>query len=95
MAYNWFSLGDGADHRLGRAEQGVMTKLTELFEQDLSELLGVPEDGARRWLEEARFLSEDQPKLGNWEAWLRDTEPAAYLRHSAVRDLMGLSVEDV
>jgi len=72
-----------------------MTKLTELFEQDLSELLGVPEDGARRWLEEARFLSEDQPKLGNWEAWLRDTEPAAYLRHSAVRDLMGLSVEDV
>ena len=97
VAYNWFSLGDGADRRLGRAEQGVVTKLTDLYEQDLSELLGVPVDGARRWLEEARFLADggDEGPLSGWVARLSDAEPVPYLRHSAIKDLMGLSVEEV
>ncbi len=74
-----------------------MTKLTDLSEQELADLLGIPFDGARRWLEEARFLAENEahPQLGDWLGWLRDAKPAPYLRHAAIRDLMELSVEDV
>jgi len=74
-----------------------MTKLRDLTAQESADLLGVPLEGASRWLEEARFLKEGgaQGPLGEWEAWLRDAEPVPYLRHAAVKDLMALSVEDV
>lgn len=69
-----------------------MTKLTDLSEQALAELLGLSIDKARRWLEVAESLSEEEPLLVEW---FGDLESATSLQRSSVRDLMELSVEEV
>lgn len=71
-----------------------MTKLTDLSEQALAELLGLPLDKARKWLVVASSISD---KAG--QSWFNDPlwdfESAPSLRHSAVKELMALSVEEV
>jgi hypothetical protein len=76
-----------------------MTKLTDLSEQEIADLLDLPLDKARRWLEVAKAISrreeiyKDNPRLSKW---LEDEDESAIsLQRSSVKDLMGLSVEEV
>lgn len=71
-----------------------MTKLTDLSEEALADLLGVRADKAGTWLQVARSISEESfpPRL---EKWLDELETSAFLRRSSVEELMRLSVEDV
>jgi hypothetical protein len=82
-----------------------MTKLTDLSEQELADLLDLPLDKARRWLEVAKSISEAEviyksqiykdrpPWLSEWLEL--DFESATSLQRSSVRELLGLSVEEV
>jgi hypothetical protein len=81
-----------------------MTKLTDLSEQELATLLDLPLDKARKWLEVAKSISNAakiykselykvQPSLSKWLEL--ETESAASLQRSSVKELMGLSVEEV
>jgi hypothetical protein len=81
-----------------------MTKLTDLSEQELADLLDLPLDKARRWLEVAKSISnaaeiyksqiyKGQPSLSKWLEL--ESESATSLQRSSVKELMGLSVEEV
>jgi hypothetical protein len=81
-----------------------MTKLTDLSEQELADLLDLPLDKARKWLEVAKSISHAakiykselykvQPSLSKWLEL--ETESATSLQRSSVKELMGLSVEEV
>jgi hypothetical protein len=76
-----------------------MTKLTDLSEQELADLLDLTLDKARRWLEVAKTISKreaiykDKPRLSKWLE--PEFESATSLTRSSVRELMGLSVEEV
>jgi hypothetical protein len=81
-----------------------MTKLTDLSEQELATLLDLPLDKARKWLEVAKSISnaakiykselyKDKPWLSKWLEL--ETESATSLQRSSVKELMGLSVEEV
>ena len=76
-----------------------MSKLKDLTAQELADLLGLPLDKARRWLEVARSISEaelvgrDEPQLAGLLEL--EFESATSLRRSSVRELMGLYVEEV
>jgi len=69
-----------------------MTKLQDLPEQELADLLGLPLVKARTWLKVAQSVAEDPPWL---EDWFGDFESATSLRRSSVKDLMELPVEEV
>jgi len=82
-----------------------MTKLTDLSEQELADLLDLRLDKARRWLEVAKsiieaeaiykspFYKDKPPWLSEWLEL--DFESATSLQRSSVKELMGLSVEEV
>jgi hypothetical protein len=70
-----------------------MTKLKDLSAQALADLLGLRLEKARRWLEIATSLSEEEEPL--WLEWFGDPESATSLRRSSVKELMDLSVEEV
>jgi hypothetical protein len=74
-----------------------MTKLTDLSEQELANLLDLPLDKARKWLEVAKSISdeEDVPRLKEVFDLFGDFESATSLRRSSVEELMGLSAEEV
>jgi hypothetical protein len=74
-----------------------MTKLTDLSEQALADLLDLPLDKARKWLEVAKSISdeEDSPYLKDVFNLFGDFESATSLLRSSVKKLMGLSVEEV
>jgi hypothetical protein len=81
-----------------------MTKLPDLSEQELAILLDLPLDKARKWLEVAKSISNAakiyksqnykvQPSLSKWLEL--EFESATSLQRSSVRELMGLSVDEV
>ena len=81
-----------------------MTKLTDLSEQELADLLDLPLDKARKWLEVAKSISHAakiykselykvQPSLSKWLEL--ETESATSLQRSSVKELMGLLVDEV
>jgi len=70
-----------------------MTKLKELSAQALADLLNMPLNKARRWLEVAASVSQGEEPL--FVRWFGDPESATSLRRSSVRELMDLSVEQV
>ncbi len=71
-----------------------MTKLTDLAEHELANLLGLSLDKARRWLEVARSIAEaDEPPEP--EDIFGELEPVPFLQRSSVAELMGISVEEV
>lgn len=77
-----------------------MTKLTDLSEQELADLLVLPLDKARRWLEVAKTISKREVIYKDKPPWLSEWlelefESATSLKRSSVKDLMGLSVEEV
>jgi hypothetical protein len=74
-----------------------MTKLTDLSEQELADLLDLPLDNARKWLKVAKSISdeEDAPGLKDVFDLFGDFESATSLRRSSVEELMGLSAEEV
>jgi hypothetical protein len=71
-----------------------MTKLMELSEQELADLLNLPLDKARKWLEVAKSISDEEEP-----AWLEglfgEFESAPSIQHSSVNELMELSIEEV
>lgn len=75
-----------------------MTKLIDLSEQELADLLGTPLDKARKWLEVARSISGlAHAKIPSEyrEFLLLNLETSSLLQRSAVGELMHLSVEEV
>ncbi len=71
-----------------------MTKLTDLNEHELADLLSLSPDKARRWLEVARTIADagERPEL---EGVLGEFESVPSLRRSYVEELMGVSAEEV
>ena len=71
-----------------------MTKLTDLPEEALAELLGLQVDKASKWLQIARSISD-----GSYPPWMEerfgDLETSAFLRRSSVEELMRFSAEEV
>lgn len=71
-----------------------MTKLTELSERELTELLNLPLDKARRWLQVASLISDEDARQC-LAKWFPDDESSILLQRRSVRELMGLSVEEI
>lgn len=74
-----------------------MTKLTDLSERELADLLDLPLHKARKWLEIARSISVSKGSDSVAELWhsFGDFESSISLRRSSVEELMELSIEKV
>ena len=80
--------------RLRGDRPGTMTKLTDLNEHELADLLGLSPDKARRWLEVARSIADADERL-ELENAFGELESVPFLRRSSVEELMGLSAVEV